>query len=177
MKRALEHRYYVYTSMTALLIYRRCCTRDSVAILGGPDYRVLLGIRDARTASRDAANNNLPAPFFNFSQLLSNFQAHELNLKDLVAPSGGHTLGFAKCATFRNRINNDTNINPKFAASLRASVCPASGGDNNLQPFDATSARFDSVYYQALLKKKGLLHSDQELFKGNGSRSDRLVQR
>ncbi|KAJ7964292.1 Peroxidase [Quillaja saponaria] len=151
--------------------------RDSVAILGGLDYPVLLGRRDARTASRDAANNNLPAPFFNFSQLLSNFQAHGLNLKDLVALSGSHTLGFAKCATFRNRINNDTNIDPKFAASLRAGVCPASGGDNNLQPLDATSGRFDSVYYQALLKKKGLLHSDQELFKGNRSQSDRLVQR
>ncbi|KAJ1412209.1 Plant peroxidase [Sesbania bispinosa] len=83
--------------------------RDSVAILGGPKfwYKVLLGRKDARYASRDAANVNLPPPFFNFSQLLFSFQSHGLNLKDLVVLSGGHTIGFAQCSSFRDRIFND----------------------------------------------------------------------
>ncbi|KAK7387282.1 hypothetical protein VNO78_27962 [Psophocarpus tetragonolobus] len=151
--------------------------RDSVAILGGPHlwYRVLLGRRDARTASKDAANANLPPPFFSFSQLLSNFNSHGMNLKDLVALSGGHTIGFAKCVTFRDRIYNDTSINPMFAASLRE-TCPRVGGDTNLAPFDATPAIVDTSYYKKLLTKTGLLHSDQELYKGNGSESDRLVE-
>ncbi|KAJ1412207.1 Secretory peroxidase [Sesbania bispinosa] len=150
--------------------------RDSVSILGGPHYwyQVLLGRRDARTASRDTANANLPQPTFSFSQLLSNFNFVGLDLKDLVALSGGHTIGLARCTAFRNRIYNDTNINPNYAAAVRKQ-CPRSGGDNNLVPFDGTTGVVDTAYYSALLHKKGLLHSDQELFKGQGSESDKLV--
>ncbi|RDX74697.1 Cationic peroxidase 1 [Mucuna pruriens] len=151
--------------------------RDSVAILGGSQYwyQVLLGRRDARYASRDAANVNLPPPFLNFTQLLANFQSHGLDLKDLVVLSGGHTIGLAKCSSFRDRIFNDTNIQPKFAATLRES-CPRVGGDTNLAPLDASPSEFDTTYYKALLYKKGLLHSDQELFKGDGCESDQLVE-
>ncbi|KAL5102259.1 hypothetical protein RYX36_006586, partial [Vicia faba] len=53
-------------------------------------YQVLLGRRDARTASWDAANANLPPPFFNSSQLITNFNSHGLNLKDLVFQPRGH---------------------------------------------------------------------------------------
>ncbi|KAK9940946.1 hypothetical protein M0R45_017578 [Rubus argutus] len=149
--------------------------RDSVNLLGGPSYNVLLGRRDARTASTNDANRNLPAPFFSFSQLLSSFQSHGLDLKDLVVLSGAHTIGLARCGTFKDRIYNDTNINVKFAASAKQN-CPASGGDNNLKPLDATTTKFDTVYFSSLLKSKGLLHSDQELYKGDGSDSDNLVQ-
>lgn len=41
---------------------------------------------------------------------------------------------------------------------------------------DATPARVDTTYFTDLLKKKGLLHSDQELFKGQGRESDNLVK-
>ena len=145
--------------------------------MGGPHfkYKVLLGRRDARTASRTAANANLPQPSFNFSQLLSNFQNQNLNLKDLVVLSGGHTIGYAQCLTFRPRIYNDRNIDPKFAASLKG-ICPKNGGNNNLAPMDGTPARVDTTYYRDLLSKRGLFHSDQELFKGDGSRSDKLVK-
>ncbi|KAJ1422902.1 Secretory peroxidase [Sesbania bispinosa] len=151
--------------------------RDSVSILGGPHYwyRVLLGRRDARNASRDAANTNLPPPFFSFSQLLSNFQSHGLDLKDLIALSGAHTIGFAQCSAFRNRIYNDTNIDPNFASTLQR-TCHKNGGDNKLASLDATPTRFDTAYYTALMNKKGLLHSDQELFKGDCSESDSLVK-
>ncbi|XP_062172853.1 peroxidase RIP1-like [Alnus glutinosa] len=151
--------------------------RDSVDILGGSSYyyKVLLGRRDARNASKNDANNDIPSPLLNFTQLLSNFQAHGLNLKDLVALSGSHTIGLARCIAFRGRIYNDTNINPAFAAS-RQQQCPVTGGDNNTEPLDATTKRFDTVYFRSLIKSKGLLHSDQELFKGKGSESDKLVQ-
>ncbi|XP_059430753.1 peroxidase RIP1-like [Corylus avellana] len=151
--------------------------RDSVDILGGPSYRykVLLGRKDAKNASKTDANNDLPPPFFNLTQLLSNFQSHGLNLKDLVVLSGGHTIGLSRCIAFRARIYNDTNINPGFAASLKQE-CPLTGGDNNTQPLDATPTRFDTVYFKSLLKSKGLLHSDQQLFKGDGSASDKLVR-
>ncbi|XP_050368683.1 peroxidase P7-like [Argentina anserina] len=149
--------------------------RDSVNLLGGPSYKVQLGRRDARTASVNDANRGLPPPFFSFSQLLSSFQSKGLDLKDLVLLSAAHTIGQARCTTFRDRIYNDTNINAKFAASARRK-CPSNGGDNKLKPLDATPRKFDTTYLNSLLKFKGLLHSDQELFKGDGSDSDKLVQ-
>lgn len=138
-------------------------------------YEVLLGRRDARNASRDAANINLPAPFLNLTQLITSFKSHGLNLRDLVVLSGAHTIGFAKCSSFRDRIYNDTNIDYNFASNLRNS-CPRIGGDDNLAPLDATPKKVDTIYYKSLLYKKGLLHSDQELFKGDGSQSDALVK-
>ncbi|KAK4268456.1 hypothetical protein QN277_025112 [Acacia crassicarpa] len=148
--------------------------RDSVVALGGPTWEVNLGRRDSTNASRDDANNNLPAPFFDLAQLINSFKNQGLNLTDLVLLSAAHTIGFARCVTFRNRIYNDSNINPLFSAQLQFTVCPRSGGDDNLAGLDSTPANFDVSYYLNLIQKKGLLHSDQALFNGNGS-TDALV--
>ncbi|KEH34511.1 putative peroxidase [Medicago truncatula] len=152
--------------------------RDSVSILGGPSYwyQVLLGRRDARNASMKDAESYLPSQLFNLSQLVSNFESQGLNLKDLVALSGAHTIGMAKCSTFRERIYNDTNIDPDFATCLQDN-CPLHGGDDNFEALDfLTPQVFDNSYYKNLVSKIGLFHSDQELFKGDGSESDMLVE-
>ncbi|THG18818.1 peroxidase 4-like [Camellia sinensis] len=149
--------------------------RDSVNILGAPWYQVQLGRRDSLTASLNDANNDIPPPFFNLSSLLSNFQSHSLDLKDLVVLSGGHTIGLARCTTFVARIYNDTNINPNFDATLKK-ICPVNSGGNKTFPLDATTTVFDTVYYQDLLQQKGLLHSDQQLFDGGNSETDDLVR-
>ncbi|KAK8671315.1 hypothetical protein V6N13_037911 [Hibiscus sabdariffa] len=150
--------------------------RDSVVQLGGPSWKVLLGRRDSTTASRSAANTSIPQPTFNLSALISSFSAQGLSIKDLVILSGSHTIGLARCTSFRSHIYNDSDIDPSFANSLRQ-ICPKSGSDNVLAPLDRqTPTRFDSLYYENLLDKKGLLHSDQELFNGNSSTVD-LVKR
>ena len=135
----------------------------------------MLGRRDARTASWASANKNLPQPTFSFSQLVSSFQAHGLRVQDLVALSGAHNIGFARCTSFGSRIYNDVSIDTKFAASVKRQ-CPRKGRDNNLESLDPTPARIDTSYYMDLLQKKGLLHSDQQLFKGQGSESNKLVE-
>ena len=141
--------------------------------LGGPTWDVRLGRRDSTTASRDAANANIPAPFFSLSQLIKNFQDHGLNEKDLVVLAGGHTIGFAQCLNFKNHIYNDSNIDPYFAQQLKY-ICPRNGADSNLAPLDPTAGNFDVAYYGGLVQKTGLLHSDQELF--NGGSTDDLVR-
>ncbi|XP_061351736.1 peroxidase P7-like [Gastrolobium bilobum] len=149
--------------------------RDSVNILGGPSWDVKLGRRDARTASLSAANNGIPAPTSNLNQLISRFSALGLSTNDLVALSGGHTIGQARCTTFRGRIYNETNIDGSFAR-MRQSSCPRStgSGDNNLAPLDLeTPTSFDHHYFKNLVEKKGLLHSDQQLF--NGGSTDSIV--
>lgn len=56
--------------------------------LGGPNWDVKLGRRDARTASQGAANNSIPAPTANLNALNSRFNALGLSTQDLVALSG-----------------------------------------------------------------------------------------
>ncbi|GLJ14606.1 hypothetical protein SUGI_0236450 [Cryptomeria japonica] len=93
----------------------------------------------------------------------------------MVALSGAHTIGQAKCSLFRTRIYNETNINAAFAAFRKAS-CPSSSGsgDSNLSPLDVgTPNSFDNNYCKILRTQRGLLHSDQVLF--NGGSTDALV--
>ncbi|KAK2431068.1 peroxidase P7 [Trifolium repens] len=149
--------------------------RDSVEILGGPTWDVKLGRRDARTASKSAANKDIPAPSSTLNQLIKRYNALGLSTKDLVALSGGHTIGQARCTLFRDHIYNDTDIDTSFART-RQSGCPktSGSGDNNLAPLDlATPTSFDNHYFKNLVDSKGLLHSDQVLF--NGGSADSIV--
>ncbi|KAI0491959.1 hypothetical protein KFK09_026222 [Dendrobium nobile] len=142
--------------------------RDSVVALGGPYWDVLLGRRDSLTANLSQANTDLPAPTLNLSGLISAFSKKNLSVNNMVALSGAHTIGQARCITFRNRIYNDTNINASFALSLRANCSTSSSNNSNLAPLDTvTPTNFDNYYYQNLLNQEGLLHSDQELYNGN----------
>ncbi|XP_031480556.1 peroxidase P7-like [Nymphaea colorata] len=150
--------------------------RDSVVAFGGPNWDVKLGRRDARTASQAAANSSIPAPTFNLSRLISSFQAQGLSVKDLVALSGGHTIGQARCTSFRSRIYNETNIDTFYATTWQANCPRTSGsGDNNLAPLDMkTPTSFDNHYFKNLINQRGLLHSDQQLF--NGGSTDAQVK-
>ncbi|KAF3796538.1 Peroxidase 23 [Nymphaea thermarum] len=149
--------------------------RDSVVELGGPYWDVKLGRRDARTASQAAANTSIPAPTNSLDQLITSFHAQGLSVQDMVALSGAHTIGLARCTNFRNRTYHEKNINGFFAKERQES-CPriVGHGDNNLSPLDVQSPTvFDNNYYKNLLGYKGLLHSDQQLF--NGGSTDSIV--
>ncbi|XP_043697540.1 peroxidase 2-like [Telopea speciosissima] len=149
---------------------------ESVALLGGPTWTVLLGRRDSTFANFSGAGTDLPAPFFSLYQLISAFKVKGLTLADMVALSGAHTIGFARCTSFRSRIYGDKNINMTFAKSLQ-SICPRpmGEGDDNLTSLDdrVSSAQFDTSYYSKQTQQKGLLHSDQELL--NGGLADEVV--
>ncbi|KAI3517491.1 hypothetical protein L1887_16706 [Cichorium endivia] len=151
--------------------------RDSVAILGGPSWNVKLGRRDSRTASQAAANSSIPPPTSSLSQLVSSFNRAGLSAKDMVALSGSHTIGQARCTNFRARIYNETNnLDASFATSRRSNCPRATGsGDDNLAPLDIQSpTAFNNDYYKNLINQRGLLHSDQQLF--NGGSADSTVR-
>ncbi|KDP22794.1 hypothetical protein JCGZ_00381 [Jatropha curcas] len=146
-------------------------SRDSVVAFGGPSWTVRVGRRDSLTASSIAPALNLPPPTFDLSLLIPNFAAKGFNIKELVALSGAHTIGKARCVNFRGRIYNESNINSSYAASLRKN-CPFSGGDDNLADLSVTTpTTFDNSYFTSLLSQNGLLHSDQQLFNGGGTDS------
>lgn len=152
--------------------------RDSVEVLGGPTWEVKLGRRDSKTASFSAANSGvIPPPFSTLNNLINRFQAVGLSTKDMVALSGAHTIGQARCILFRTRIYNETNIDSSFAKKMQGSCpFPSGSGDNNLAPLDLESPTvFDNEYYKNLINQKGLLHSDQILH--NGGSTDSLVEK
>ncbi|XP_040371085.1 peroxidase 72 isoform X2 [Rosa chinensis] len=144
--------------------------RDSTVLAGGPHWEVPVGRRDSRGASLSGSNNEIPAPNNTFQTILTKFKRQKLNIVDLVALSGSHTIGNARCTTFRQRLYNQTGrgladftLDQSYAASLRKN-CPRSGGDQNLFFLDFVSpTKFDNSYFKNLLANKGLLNSDQVL--------------
>nr|CAB3488497.1 unnamed protein product [Digitaria exilis] len=148
--------------------------RDSVVALGGPTWDVELGRRDGTTASLDDANSDLPKPTMDLSDLINAFSKKGLSETDMIVLSGGHTIGQARCVNFRGRLYNETTtLDASLASSLKPRCPSATGnGDNNTSPLDpSTSYVFDNFYYKNLLRNKGLLHSDQQLF-NSGSADD-----
>ncbi|GFP91592.1 peroxidase 72 [Phtheirospermum japonicum] len=148
--------------------------RDSTVLAGGPSWVVPLGRRDSKGASLSGSNNNIPAPNNTFQTILTKFKLQGLDIVDLVALSGSHTIGNSRCVSFRQRLYNQTGnsqpdltLDQSYAAKLRAR-CPRSGGDQNLFVLDFVSpTKFDNSYFKNLLSFKGLLSSDQILVTKN----------
>ncbi|KAJ8439774.1 hypothetical protein Cgig2_009598 [Carnegiea gigantea] len=144
--------------------------RDSTVLAGGPYWEVPLGRRDSRGASLSGSNNEIPAPNSTFQSILTKFKRQGLDIVDLVALSGSHTIGNARCTSFRQRLYNqagngqpDYTLEQSYATELRTR-CPRSGGDQNLFFLDYESPyKFDNSYYKNILACKGLLNSDQVL--------------
>lgn len=87
-----------------------------------------------------------------------------------ISLSGGHTIGFAQCFTFKRRLFDfkgsgkpDPTLDTSFLSNLQ-SMCPNRDASNtNLAPLDSTVDRFDNYYYANLVNNSGLLESDQAL--------------
>ncbi|XLR51805.1 hypothetical protein S83_002477 [Arachis hypogaea] len=144
--------------------------RDSVVLSGGPAWEVKMGRKDSISASKEAANNNIPAPNSTVDVLLTKFQNVGLNLQDMVALSGAHTIGKARCSTFSSRLqssSDSSDVNMQFIQWLQQ-LCSGEDNTNKVAHLDlATPATFDSQYYVNLLSGEGLLPSDQALVNGN----------
>ncbi|XP_057483014.1 peroxidase N-like [Actinidia eriantha] len=145
--------------------------RDAILLSGGNSWKVLLGRRDGLVANQTGANIALPAPTEKIPSITAKFAAQGLNLTDVVVLSGGHSIGFARCVTFSDRLFNfsstgapDSTMETTMVSDLQGR-CPITGDGNNTAPFDRNSTDlFDNHYFQNLLNGKGLLSSDQILF-------------
>ncbi|XP_016486828.1 peroxidase 10-like [Nicotiana tabacum] len=153
--------------------------REAIYLTGGPYWSVSLGRRDSLTASQSAANAQIPSPFEPLENITAKFVSKGLDVKDVVVLSGAHTIGFAQCFTFKQRLfdfdgsgNPDPTLDSSLLGNLR-SVCPnQSDSDSNLAPLDAvTINKFDNVYFKNLMNNSGLLQSDQALMNDNNTAS------
>ncbi|CAN6727573.1 unnamed protein product [Malus baccata var. baccata] len=140
--------------------------------VGGPYWDVPLGRKDSVTASLELAEANLPTPNEGLLKIISKFLYQGLSVTDMVALSGAHTIGMARCENVRERIYSGefeatSGFNPPSESHLSnlRSTCPPVGGDNNVTAMDyVTPELFDNSFYQLLLKGEGVLNSDQEMY-------------
>ncbi|KAI4334665.1 hypothetical protein L6164_013383 [Bauhinia variegata] len=152
--------------------------RDSVVLSGGPSWSVLLGRRDGTISNGTLANSALPSPFEDVDTIISKFNNVGLNLTDVVALSGAHTIGRSRCVFFSNRLFNfsgtgaaDATLDTDMLTDLQT-LCPQNGDGNTTAVLDRNSVDlFDNHYFQNLLNGKGLLSSDQILFSSDAANS------
>ncbi|GLJ48829.1 hypothetical protein SUGI_1029870 [Cryptomeria japonica] len=150
--------------------------RDSIVKSGGPEYPVPLGRRDSTTfADNTTVLANLPSFLSDVDTLVTAFSGKGLNVTDLVALSGGHTIGLGHCTSFQNRLYNtstgvreeDPTLDQSFANSLYL-VCPALNVTNTTNLDVRTPDDFDSDYYINIQNNQSLFTSDQTLY-GNST--------
>jgi peroxidase len=161
IKEALESRCPGVVSCADILAL---AARDAVFTAGGPYYGVPSGRRDGTRSSAADTLTALPPPFLNASALIQLFGSHGFTAQDMVALSGGHTLGVAHCVAFRNRLQGEAATLDASLASRLSATCGGANGDSATAPFDRTSNMFDGVYFRELQARRGLMTSDQTLF-------------
>ncbi|KAF4352087.1 hypothetical protein F8388_000779 [Cannabis sativa] len=134
---------------------------------GGPIYAVPLGRRDGlEFATLEVTLANLPPPTSSASAIVDQLATNQkLDPTDVVALSGGHTIGIAHCPSFGDRLypNQDSTMDQNFAKKLKG-VCPKKDTDAFTFQDILTPNIFDNKYYIDLMNRQGLFTSDQDLF-------------
>ena len=129
---------------------------------GGPDYEIPLGRRDGLTfATRELTVTNLPAPSSNTTTILTSLATKNLDPTDVVALSGGHTIGISHCSSFTHRLysSQDLIMGKIFGKYLKL-TCPTSITDNTTMLDIRSPNEFDNKYYVDLMDRQGLFTSD-----------------
>jgi len=134
---------------------------------------VPLGRKDGLTfATRDATLGNLPSPSSNTSVLLTSLATKNLDATDLVALSGGHTIGLSHCAAFVERLypTQDPTLDKTYAKNLKQ-VCPTEDSNDTTVMDIRSPNKFDNKYYVDLMNRQVLLTSDQDLYTDSRTKS------
>ncbi|XP_071920771.1 peroxidase 7-like [Coffea arabica] len=150
--------------------------RDATVLAGGPFWQVPYGRKDGRVSIAKEAEM-VPMGHERVTDLIEFYQSKGLNILDLVALSGAHTIGRSTCGSLQFRLFNymgtgkpDPTINPKYLNFLRRKCRWAS----EYVDLDATTPKtFDVQYFKNVQNKMGLLRTDQILY--SDSRTAPLV--
>ncbi|XP_010517240.1 PREDICTED: peroxidase 24 [Camelina sativa] len=148
--------------------------RDAVSYeFQRPLWSVYTGRVDGRVSLATEAARDLPSGGSNFTTLQKLFAESDLDVVDLVALSGAHTIGTARCGVFGRRLLNftgkgdtDPSLDPNYASFLKSKCSDKSLRLNSsaVVGMDPTGPlSFDSGYFVSLLRHKGLFTSDAAL--------------
>ncbi|KAK4779666.1 hypothetical protein SAY87_015772 [Trapa incisa] len=144
-------------------------TRDLVTMVGGPFYNINLGRKDGFTSNAAKVKYHLAQPTTPIDKIISMFEEKGLDVADLVALMGSHTIGFSHCKEFSARLyhysknaDTDPTFHPKYAEGLKK-LCANYTKDPTMSAFNdvMTPNKFDNMYYLNLQRGLGLLATDQ----------------
>ncbi|XP_074306587.1 peroxidase 57-like [Silene latifolia] len=143
-------------------------TKEVIKLGGGPDYPVQTGRNDGLVSN--AADVNLPSPFFSVSESISAFKAKNFTPEEMVVLLGCHTVGTSNCAFFQDRLYEGTGqFDKNMDSNLRRQLiptCPQGTTSNNVTFLDQnpqSSNKLDNSFYDQILKQRGILSIDQAL--------------
>ncbi|CAI9118699.1 OLC1v1020299C1 [Oldenlandia corymbosa var. corymbosa] len=145
--------------------------RDAVSFPFGRDlWPVPTGRKDGKVSLIGDVTGNLPSPFSDFTTLKQLFAKKNLDVNDLVALSGAHTIGVAHCGAFSRRLFNftgkgdqDPSLDPVYAETLKQK-CPNPANPATVVGMDPGSpGSFDNSYFRILKQNEGLFQSDAAL--------------
>ncbi|CAL0299798.1 unnamed protein product [Lupinus luteus] len=138
-------------------------TRDLVKMVGGPYYNVRLGRKDSKVSDARRVDASLPTTKMTMDQIIEKFTAKKFSIRDMVALTGAHTIGFTHCKEFSDRIypTVDPTLHPKLAAGLRQ-ICQNYTVDKSMAAFNdvRSPSTFDNAFFKNILRGLGLLRSD-----------------
>ncbi|XP_006281584.2 peroxidase 65 [Capsella rubella] len=149
-------------------------TRDLVTMVGGPYFDVKLGRKDGLESKAHKVRGNVPMANQTVHDIHGMFKKNGFSLREMVALSGAHTIGFSHCKEFADRLYGsraDKEINPRFAAALK-DLCKNHTVDDTIAAFNdvMTPGKFDNMYFKNLKRGLGLLASDHILIKDNSTK-------
>ncbi|KAG0580605.1 hypothetical protein KC19_4G186100 [Ceratodon purpureus] len=143
---------------------------EAVLQAGGPPIYLAYGRRDALDSFAAAAQTNMPGGFLHVQGLIENFQNQGLNITDLVALSGAHTIGQTRCSTFvqdRFAISGNNPFPDTDYGQEIYSYClegTTAGVDRRVALDSNTTTLFDNAYFRSIINGRGILVSDNDLF-------------
>ncbi|XP_039797924.1 peroxidase 2-like [Panicum virgatum] len=150
---------------------------------GGVDYFAMpAGRYDGNVSLASETLPNLPPPFAGLQQLEEMFADKGLDAFDMVTLSGAHSIGRSHCSSFRrDRLDlppgsTTSDMDPAFAAELRANCSSAGGADNTVVQDQETPDELDNQYYQNVLDRKVLFTSDAALTSKKDDMTSYLVR-
>ncbi|KAI5329876.1 hypothetical protein L3X38_029273 [Prunus dulcis] len=148
-------------------------TRNLVIMVGGPFYNVRLGRKDGKVSQASRVEANLIRSNRTMEDIINYFAVKGFTIEEMVALSGGHTIGFSHCKEFADRIFNYNRTTPtdpemyqNFAEGLKK-TCTNYQTNTAMSAFNdvITPGKFDNMYYLNLKRGLGLLSSDHALVK------------
>ncbi|KAM7269299.1 hypothetical protein ACFE04_024796 [Oxalis oulophora] len=146
-------------------------TRNLIVMVGGPFYDVRLGRKDGLVSEALRVDGNIAMTTMSLSQIISLFAAKGFTLQEMVALTGGHTIGFSHCKEFAHRLFNfsktsptDPLLEPTFARGLMK-LCANYTQKPEIAAFNdvMTPGKFDNIYFKNLQRGLGLLSTDMML--------------
>ncbi|XP_042518629.1 peroxidase 57-like [Macadamia integrifolia] len=146
--------------------------REAVVLGGGRYFNVMTGRRDGLSSILSEAANLLPPAGISVDDSIALFANLGINVQDMVTLIGSHTVGFAHCSAFKDRLFNfnntgkaDPTMNHVLLNSLKQ-ICPKKSAKDfivNLDRNTRSVISVDNSFFKEIQQKKGVLGIDQEI--------------